>query len=488
MRFFANRSDVVAALVAVGAPILLWLTTVYAPFSWGDGPEYYALFFAWTETLRPWMTDQAWGAYSTYQETGIPNLYPAEFLSELFPGLRVGDTADFNHFWMYSFAASVVSLGVLGPYESFILLHALAMCMTITIGYRSAGWPGISAVLLLTIASPVAWYYQGVHPEFVTHCLLLSAFILALSNRLEYSALLTAFAATQNPGFSIVSVMLLGFQFLASKKSYSGKETLAVVLSVAVLALHPTYYFFRYGVITPQMFAGGADVGSNLSYWYIWLIDPDIGLLPNWILGLVVGTLGAAAIFTRSVKWPNGWGGALFALALLTVGLFTASSTQNLNSGALPGPARYSLWFICLLYPITVAFIRAVYHSRTLLLASTAVVVIYSAINYPSNAAYTLGDYVVPTALSRFIQTNFSWAYSPPPEVFLERYSGRGEIDDTFLAVVGPDCRKILILPRNETRTAVSMPHNCTHPTALLTLWVDEMAAKTTEPIFASIP
>lgn len=29
----------------------------------GDGMEYYALFFAWTETLRPWMNEVSFSAY-----------------------------------------------------------------------------------------------------------------------------------------------------------------------------------------------------------------------------------------------------------------------------------------------------------------------------------------------------------------------------------------------------------------------------------------
>ncbi|MCK9912270.1 hypothetical protein MXD81_24160, partial [Microbacteriaceae bacterium K1510] len=58
------------------------------------------------------------------------------------------------------------------------------------------------------------------------------------------------------------------------------------------------YYFARYGVVTPQVLAGGATPGLYLNIWYIWLIDPDIGLFPNWPFGLLL--LGAGALLWSS--------------------------------------------------------------------------------------------------------------------------------------------------------------------------------------------
>jgi hypothetical protein len=62
----------------------------------------------------------------------------------------------------------------------------------------------------------------------------------------------------------------------------------------------------------------------------------------------------------------------------------------------------------------------------------------------------------VPTPLSEWVQRHLPSLYDPPAEIFSERFGGLGESRDLgrAIAVVGPDCRKVLIF-NLEGRTEV---------------------------------
>jgi hypothetical protein len=71
-------------------------------------------------------------------------------------------------------------------------------------------------------------------------------------------------------------------------------------------------------------------------------------------------------------------------------------------------------------------------------------------------------SYSSPTWLSNAIQTKLSSFYTPPAEVFAERYSGYGEGINSFnpLGVLGPDCRKLLVYP-GQNRQLITIPPRC---------------------------
>ncbi|WP_217619259.1 hypothetical protein, partial [Achromobacter sp. GbtcB20] len=161
------------------------------------------------------------------------------------------------------------------------------------------------------------------------------------------AALFIALASTQNPSFALVACIPLFYRVvLQRERRYSLFEVaMAVAVVVAVLA-HPVYYFARYGVVTPQLLAGGAALGGNIWTFYVWIVDPDLGLLPNWPLGLLV-LLAALVAYLRkpvSLAGPGTWRVTAFVLACCAINFFAHSSTTNLNSGATPGLARYALW------------------------------------------------------------------------------------------------------------------------------------------------
>jgi hypothetical protein len=86
-------------------------------------------------------------------------------------------------------------------------------------------------------------------------------------------------------------------------------------------------------------------------------------------------------------------------------------------------------------------------------------------------------DYSTPSYLSSFIQTHLSAAYSPPDEVFAERYSGYGEGIHSLhpRAILGPDCAKLLVYPDGE-RALITTPPKCFKDISILREIVNSIA------------
>jgi hypothetical protein len=130
------------------------------------------------------------------------------------------------------------------------------------------------------------------------------------------------------------------------------------------------------------------------------------------------------------------------------VSLAAQSSTENLNSGATTGIARYALWYIPLFFPVglaTVEWSRAALRRKVIVGAALAICAVH---NLALNRPQLPQSYGTPSPVSLTIQKYFPSIYDPHWEIFAERYSGAGEEiwRQNPLGVVGPDCRKVLLI------------------------------------------
>jgi hypothetical protein len=445
-------ATLVAALAFVFAQTRLTATRV------GDGSEYYALYLAWKETLRPFMTAASWHQYEIFVNTGaVHSMVPLKPLLDAFPALRLGVTADLNHFWAYSglaaFFSAVVSIFGIGlaPHSAFLLMHAVLFAMISLMAARLHGWDGLGAVLLLTVCSPMIWFMDKVHTEFFTFCFLLGGVIAYSARRFVLASLLFAVASTQNISLAAVAfVPLLVDLYRRRRWTYSLFEVIAFAGAALLVLAHPAYYFFREGVIDPQLLAGGAKIGASLKVAYVWLLDPDIGLFPNWPLGVVLFIYGLIALRGSSGKRQGVWNHVFFCVCFLAINLPAQSSTEKLNSGATPGLARYATWYIPLFYPLAVSLVgafREMSKARQAIVAALVGLCIAFTFTY-QRPQLSEDGYVSPSPVSRFIQNDLPDLYNPPAEIFSKRYGGIGE-DPALLrayAVIGPDCRKVLLM------------------------------------------
>jgi len=439
----------------------------------GDGSEYYALFYAWKDTLRPWMTVRSFDSYELLtKQSNIIGMVPRITLEQYFPSLRLPNTADFNHFWFYSFLAFLSSklLSIIGfqgnAHQAFLSLHFLLTLATAYIAFQLYKWRGLLALLLMTIASPVLWYFDKVHTELFTYCTVLMSIMFILKNYYLATAFLLAFASTQNPSFAIIAFIPFIYRlFFLRQINFTFNELILAIGTSILVLLHPLYYFTRFGVPTPQLLAGGASLGGNLSTFYIWLIDPDLGLLTNWPVGVFFSIAALLIVFFnwKIIKtYPVNKFFIFFIFSFFVVNFFAHSSTTNLNSGATPGIARYSLWYLPAFFPIIYFVLKNYPNKKYLTIPALLLVISLTIFSLIINNPQKPEDYATPNRLSLIIQTHLSFLYNPPAEVFAERYSGLGESIHTInpRGVLGPDCKKILIYP-GSGRTNVTLQPSC---------------------------
>jgi hypothetical protein len=213
--------------------------------------------------------------------------------------------------------------------------------------------------------------------------------------------------------------------------------------------------------VSPQYKTGGASAGSNFDNLYLWLIDPDVGLFPNWPLGIFLVILGAHQIIKYNLFGRSNLSIMFFGFLFVAVSLYAQASTTNLNSGGTPGLARYGLWYVGLFFAPIFLLLLTLSRSQfktervaiMLILGTSTLTSIYA------NAPLRPESYQSPSISSRIIQTYFSEFYSPPMPIFVGRYSGIGE-DLSISSVVGPDCRKIGIIA-DLSRTQSISPAYC---------------------------
>jgi hypothetical protein len=434
----------------------------------GDGSEYILQYFGFVESHRPWITSSAIEAYDKFFNSGQINyLVGSEQIQTTFSALSKVSTFDLNHFWLYSGIAAALHIFFkfflieLSVTDSFVLLHAILFGLSVTFAWKKYSYTGVLTVLLLLFGSPIFWYGNKIHTEFFTFTLVLLATIFAIQSKFLQASVSIALASTQNPSFSAIALVLIFLSALnLGKKFFRLTNLPPIVLSLFLCGIHPAYYLWRQGVVTPQLKAGGASVGGNIDHFFLWLIDPDVGLFPNWPLGILFLSLGLFVYFKNKRLKKTDLFFSLFVAAFFMISLYAQSSTTNLNSGGTPGLARYALWYVGLFFPICLAIIvwlrqEHLNFSRVILLFSLAVI---SATSVYSNAPIRPEQFTNPSISSRFIQANFSKFYSPPMPIFVGRYSGLGE-DISISSVVGPDCRKIGIIADMSRTRSVSPAH-----------------------------
>ena len=132
-----------------------------------------------------------------------------------------------------------------------------------------------------------------------------------------------------------------------------------MALTLAVCLLHPAYYLWRLGVVTPQEFNRG--FGLHLPDWErIWRCSS----IPTsaWPGGQpfipLFAVIGAGALGSRRIPAARRSDLRWAALAATILGgwfLLTFAETTNVNSGGTMSMSRYAMWLL----PLAVPFLAA---------------------------------------------------------------------------------------------------------------------------------
>ena len=455
-----QRIKVFFAIIVLSALFFLPVILSGKPRLVGDGSEYYALSLAWKTTVRPFMTSTSWEAYDHFFESHqIIRLSPATRFNKTPPALHLGNTTDFNHFWFYSLCATALGwlfspFGVSIPiHASFLFLHYILFTIMLTVAWKKFGWEGVVTASVLTVVSPMIWYTNKVHTEFFTYCLTTSAIIFFLRKNYIETAFFLALASTQNVSFIPISLFAIGLDiFFRKRRKYSFRDVIFIISTVLLVLLHPMYYFFRFGVLTPQMLAGGADLFTNIPYIYIWWFDPDIGLFPNWPFGIALAIYALFLLYKGRLSKTNTYRYLAFVIVYAGINLLAQSSTINLNSGATPGVARYALWYLALFFPVLLLIVHESSLSFKTSFVTGAFVIFGILFSVKFFRPSLPTGQTTPSVASFLIQKYTPFLYNPPPQIFAGRYNGEQLSPRILLkesaAIIGPDCRKILLMNR----------------------------------------
>lgn len=450
--------QVVAFLLAASAFLLA--TSLMQPKRVGDGDEYYAMQLAWSVDHRPYMRETSWQAYQKFYESDVVSRLAANStrLAKKFPALTIDGTTDFNHFWFYPMLAAAIDLAAGGPdaglsvHGSFMVLHSLLFALALVLSWRWHGGAGLAAAVLLVIGSPALWSMDKVHPEFITVCLGVVAVAAAMGRRWPAAALTLALASTQNISFALPAFAAgcLALWTIGRGRRWPKLWEIALLtLSAVVVLLHPVYYYSRYGVVTPQLLAGGASIDNNNPLRGLWfLFDLDLGLLPNWPAGFAFLLLGAVLLLRCRPK-PD-WRLLGFLSVYLLANLVAHGGTINLNSGASVQVSRYSLWYVALFFPAVVWLFRVVSGrllSLPVKLLAVVTPVVLATVNVMQYHPMQDEDYLSPSWSSRLVYSRFPGLIDPNPEIFTEKHAGAGETSAVPppSVVLGPECRKLLL-------------------------------------------
>ncbi len=248
---------------------------------------------------------------------------------------------DFRHFWMYPLVVAPVlavvrATGLHWNYAFTIvniaLLAVFAWCAVSTLG--------TSATVLLACC-PIIWWIDKAHIEVFNFALLGTALVLC-GKAPRTALLLLGVLTAQNPGFAVIFVPVAAALLWTTHGTERGSLAAAAAGAGLIAAMHPAYYFWRFGGPTPLSTALSYN-WPGLTAIVTPIIDPDLGLC-WWFPGLLV-TLGISALGKRNRKARSHEfvGPAAASIGFLLMLVLVAAS-GNVNHGATPGVSRYAIW------------------------------------------------------------------------------------------------------------------------------------------------
>ena len=365
---------------------------------------------------------------------------------------------DFPHFWMCSLvAAPFVALATrtgTHPAEGFTLMNLALMGAVCWLLVRS----GASLVTVL-FAAMMLWWIDKAHAEVFIAALTAAALLLRGSAPAA-SLLLLGMATAQMPPLAV----LLGVCVIDSlvREGATRPVVAGAIGSAAIAALHPLYYLWRLGVMSPLSSTVAPHV-PGMRALITPLVDLNLGVF--WFAtALCVLVVTGAAILLRRRDWRS----LLIPLAGGAALLFAAAQTPNVNHGGTPGMSRYGVWLIAMLLPLAVEANRALHvttHAsrgtgrrvrarRIVVIAATLTVLFAAVVLHPRVA--DAGITPRPTRLAAFVWTRAPALDNPLPEVFVERLT---HVDgQPPVPVATAQCEKALIAG---TGTDARWPKEC---------------------------
>jgi hypothetical protein len=328
---------------------------------------------------------------------------------EVLPTLAGADGRhDFPHFWMYSLlAAPLVAVaeetGADLP-RAFTLVNLLLMLGVCALLVRANA--GLVAVLF---AALMLWWIDKAHAEVFFAALVAGALLLR-DTRPGTALVMLGVAAAQGP--VLAALLALCAVEAIVRHGPQRRVVVAALAALGVAALHPLYYRWRLGVLSPL-----ADTVIPHVPPFRALVTPltDLNLGVVWFAPvLCVLTLAGLAVALR--RRPLAALPMLLGAAALLV---AASQVANVNHGGTPGMSRYGVWTLAILLPVA-AQLEVPRRWRPAMIGATAATLLFAAFVLHPRVT-DAGIEPAPTMLADLVWTHAPALDNPLPEVFVER-------------------------------------------------------------------
>jgi hypothetical protein len=303
----------------------------------------------------------------------------------------------------------------------------------------------------LILTGPAVWWLDKAHSELLTVSALTVA-VMLIDDAPWWATIALAVATTQNPAIA-VALFVFAVYAAARGAARDRRFLLAVGVSGLVCALHPAYYEWHLGRLSPLQSAVTGDF-PGITSLLTPLVDPNLGILvyfPAFTFLVATGVMRLAGLrnvtTAPAVLWPSAIVGGLF--------LFVFAQTANVNHGGTFNPSRYGLWLIPLGIPLLRIAEDRLGDWRSNVMTSIAVIAcIWCCYMFAPRWSEHAGDQ---TTLARLVSTYAPTWYDPLPEVFAERVTG-DEGRRVALPVAAPGCTKVLLTGDGTARPAWPIP------------------------------
>jgi hypothetical protein len=386
----------------------------------GGAAGYYATYFAWAEDGTPHPTQRAAQKFANYVK-------PRPEWSRL-AGKDI--TADEDHFWLYSMLAAAfywplklcgadVGLG-------FNCLHLALLYVAVVLAHRRLGPAAAWSLVILVVGSPVLWYANKAHAELYANVLGSLGAVYLLAGLHGRSAVCFALIGVQIPPFGLIALLVLAVGVVSRGWKEAVADWKLVIVAAAVLALHPAYFWLRKHTLSPMLDGQEFRFLGNLfplrhmaAFW----IDPDIGLLATWPLGLPLLIAGLVMLVRQRSRRRIEYA-AFFVLSWLLLAWTCSRLTTGVGGDATVDVSRYSVWLIWLYFPILWKLLRWAgqqprWMQRAAAIAGVALIGASAWLYQPRISEGSRR----PTEFSNWLYANASGFYNPVPRIF---YASRG--------------------------------------------------------------
>jgi len=451
----AAKQHYLKLLISLLCGVALAIYLSYRPADGVSGStESYLGQFAWTTSLSPNPTRDSLQEHIRFartvagvdHQTGLAGLLDADQAARELTSYR-----------LYSLLGALPQLMLgwtgleLSPPAGFAIVHGLLLTACLGYAVLAYGWSGFAAAAILIGASPILWFIDKVQPTFLLLSLILLGVMATLRNAQLSGLIAFAIAALLEPLLILPALACAGLWIWTHwRQPVASWRWLALSAGLLLSLTIPLYWLIRGAPPGPEFSIPGGQPGNPIGALWTLLSDAELGLLPQWPMGLLLLLAGVALAWRARDRRP-----AARLIPILAVLLAAASSLAAepaWNGAGTIYLSPYATWLVPLCFPLLQRLLtlgREQLPSRSLPTLTGLVLLILGCLQ----AVIAFRPSLQETWLSQSPASRLLWQWFPAwrhphLDTHLERLASTDQANiDAVDLLLGPDCRQIAFRP-----------------------------------------